>query len=102
MYDHSVHEKLDHILRELACLREKIDHEDRIILMTLDELQTQVRATTDAEDAAIVMIQNIATMLAAAKANPAQVQALADQLKASADKLGRAVVDNTPAAAVGT
>jgi hypothetical protein len=66
--------------------------------VTLQELQTQVAANTSVEQSAITLIQNIAAMLAAAKTDPAAIQALADQLKNSADALSAAVVANTPAA----
>ena len=63
----------------------------------MDALAAQVTANTDAEASAVQLIQAIAAKLAA-NPTPAQVTALASQLKASADALGAAVVANTPAA----
>ena len=62
-----------------------------------DNLVAQVTANTDAEASAIVLIQGIAAQLSG-NPTPAQVSALAAQLKTSADALGAAVVANTPAA----
>jgi len=62
-----------------------------------DALTAQVAANDDAEASAIQLIQNIAALLAN-NPTPAQVSALAANLKASADALGAAVVANTPAA----
>lgn len=64
----------------------------------LDTLTAQVKANTDAEASAVTLIQGLAAQLTAAAGDPVQVQALADQLKASAAALGSAIVANTPAA----
>jgi len=76
----------------------------------LSDLSTQVHANTDAESAAVTLLNGIATRIdaavaAAIAANPsitaAQLQGITDEsaaLKASADALGAAVVANTPAA----
>lgn len=66
----------------------------------LDDLEAQVKANTDAEASAVVLINGFAARLQAAKdsGDPARVQAVIDAMKASADKLGAAVVANTPAA----
>lgn len=63
-----------------------------------DTLTTQVKANTDAEQAAITLINGIAARVEAAAGDPAATQALSDQLKASADVLAAAVTANTPAA----
>jgi hypothetical protein len=62
-----------------------------------DALKQQVSANTDAEASAVMLINGIATKLAG-NPSPQEVNALASQLKASADALGAAVVANTPAA----
>jgi hypothetical protein len=67
------------------------------IKMTLDELKTQVEANTAVEASAVLLIQGIAAQLAEVSQYPAKVQALADQLKTSADALAVAVTANTPA-----
>lgn len=62
----------------------------------LDNLKTQVKSNTDAEASAVVLIEQIAAMLEANAGDSAAVNALAAQLKTSADALGAAVVANTP------
>ncbi len=64
----------------------------------LDALAAQVKATTDVEESAIVLIRGIADQLATCKNEPAKIQALSDTLSASAAKLGASIVANTPAA----
>lgn len=62
-----------------------------------DALTAQVAANTTVEGSAATLIAAIAAQLAA-EPTPAQVSALAAQLKTSADALSAAVVANTPAA----
>jgi hypothetical protein len=64
----------------------------------LDALGVQVKANTDAEASAVLLLQGLSTQIAAIKTDPAALQKLSDDLKASADSLGAAVVANTPAA----
>jgi hypothetical protein len=61
-------------------------------------LTNQVTANTTVEGSALVLIQGIAAQITAAAGNPAQVTALASQLKTSADALAAAVAANTPVA----
>ena len=67
-------------------------------MASLDVLTAQVTANTDVEASAIQLLTNLSAALVAAKNDPVAVQALADQLKISGDKLAAAVVANTPAA----
>ena len=67
-------------------------------MASLSELETQVKRNEEVEASAIVLIQGIAAKLEAAKSDPVKIQALADELKTSADSLAEAVVANTPAA----
>lgn len=74
------------------------------------DLATQVKTSTDAEAAAITVLNGVAARIDAAVAkaiadNPgitaAQLQGITDvtaSLKASSDSLGAAIVANTPAA----
>lgn len=64
----------------------------------LSVLTAQVTANTDVEASAIQLLANLSAALVAAKNDPVAIQALADQLKNSGDKLAAAVVANTPAA----
>ena len=63
-----------------------------------DDLEVQVKANTDAEDSALVLINGFAARLAAAGTDPVKLKALSADLKTHADALAAAVVANTPAA----
>lgn len=86
--------KLDKIIR---LLKEVLIKEEQMSV-ELDALTVQVEANEDLEQSAIVLIQGIAAQLAAIKDDPVKIQALADSLKVSADKLAEAITANTPAA----
>ena len=62
-----------------------------------DDLIAQAKANTDAEAAAVALLNSLAAKLLG---NPTaqQVKDLGTQLKASADALGAAIVADTPAA----
>jgi predicted RNA-binding Zn ribbon-like protein len=100
--------KLDLVLSELADVRasqRKIEFALAVVLegefkmaLDLSALTAQVKANTDAEASAIHLIQTIAAELAANSGNQAAVDALAAQLKASADPLAAAIVANTASA----
>jgi hypothetical protein len=66
----------------------------------LDDLTAQVKQTTTVEASAVLLINGIATKLAALVANgtvdPAAVSALSNELKSSADALSAAIAANTP------
>lgn len=64
----------------------------------LDDLTAQVAANTSVEQSAITLIQGLHDQLVAAGTDPAKLEALQTQLKASADALAAAVSANTPAA----
>jgi|SRR5215467_9267118 len=64
----------------------------------LAELTEQAKANTDAEQSAIKLIQDLATLIQQSADDPTKIRTLAAQLKTSADALGAAVVAGTPAA----
>jgi hypothetical protein len=64
----------------------------------LSVLTAQVTANEDVEASAIQLLSNLSAALVAAKNDPVAIQALADSLKTSGDKLAAAIVANTPAA----
>jgi hypothetical protein len=80
--------------------------ESNVAVKVLDDLASQVKANTDAEAAAVVVLNGIGARVQAAVqaaiANGATaeelapVQAEVDSLKASADALSAAIVANTP------
>ena len=70
----------------------------RKILMTLDQLKAQVEANTTLEQSAVTLITGLAAQIVAAKDEPEKIQAIADELTASATSLSAALAANTPAA----
>lgn len=87
--------KVDSLAQTLA----KVEVENQAMAQELDTLKTQVQRTTDAEDAAVVLLQGLKAQLDAAIASgdPTQLQALSDNLGRHTDSLAAAVVQNTPA-----
>ncbi len=64
----------------------------------LSGLTAQVTANTDVEASAVTLLNGLAAQIAQLKTDPAALQALSDQLKASATSLSEAITANTPAA----
>ena len=98
---HELHRKLDHLslkADEITRLLHLVLKKETLIMADLTSLTAQVKTNTDVEQSAIVLIQGIAAQLAAAKTDPAAIQALSDSLNASAASLADAVTANTPAA----
>ena len=86
--------KLDEIIIALKNVQKKENEE----MADLTALTAQVKANTDAEASAIVLLNGLSDQLKAVANDPAAVAALADQLKTSSDKLAAAIVADTPAA----
>jgi hypothetical protein len=86
-------QKLDAILQKLEVIQGK----EEAMSAELDALTIQVKANTDVEASAVLLIQGIATQLAAIKDDPAKIAALSVSLKSSADSLAAAITANTPA-----
>ena len=64
----------------------------------LDALTVQVKATTDAEDSAVLLLNGLSAQIAAIKTDPVALQKLSDDLKTGSDNLAAAILANTPAA----
>lgn len=64
----------------------------------LTALTAQVKANTDVEASAIVLLNGLSAQIAQLKNDPVALQALADQLKTSGSALADAITANTPAA----
>jgi uncharacterized membrane protein affecting hemolysin expression len=92
-------EQWDTVIHLLSVLRYLLDN----IMSALDDLKAEVAATVTVEASAVALIQGIAAQLQnllAQSANPdPEIQALTDQLTASATALSAAVAANTPAPA---
>jgi alpha-beta hydrolase superfamily lysophospholipase len=84
---HAQNKQLDRILRRIKRMSQE-----------LDNLTAQVKANSDAVDAAVLLINGIADRITAAGVDPAKLTALTDELKSKDDTLAAAVVANTPAA----
>jgi hypothetical protein len=112
----------EHLTRHGSLLEEVIARLDRVettllnmfqkvglMSVELDQLTAQVKANTDAEDAAVIALNGIAARIdaavataTAAGASPATlaaITALSTDLKAHADPLAAAIVADTPAQA---
>jgi hypothetical protein len=93
----SINLKLDRIIQSLI-------QEDIKMSAEFDALVAQVTASTQVEASAITLIQGLSTQIADLAAQLAgtpaggALQALSDQLKASAADLATAITANTPAA----
>jgi hypothetical protein len=86
------------VLERQSQMLDKLDqliNQGGIMAADLTVLTNQVKANTDLEASAIQLINGIAAQLAAAKTDPAKVQALSDQLSASAANLAAAITANT-------
>jgi hypothetical protein len=86
------------LLSAISTKLDSIIKGDAKMATALDTLTAQVKANTDVEQSAIVLINGISAALAAAKTDPVAIQALADSLKTSSDSLAADIVANTPAA----
>lgn len=76
----------------------RIEQRQELELTDLSDLAAAVEQTNTAELAAETLIQGIADQLEQNQTDPAQVAALANQLRTGATALSQAVVANTPAA----
>lgn len=74
-------------------IEQKVDK----IMADLTVLQAQVTKSTEVVASAVVLINGIAAKLESMKNDPAQIQALADELRTDNESLAAAVAANTPA-----
>lgn len=67
--------------------------------MTIQELREAVSAQRTVIESAVALLKGLHDQLTAAiaSADPAAIQAVADDLKANTDSLSASVVENTPA-----
>lgn len=90
--------KVDVILSRLSQMAAQEKANFMATVTTLEQLAQQVAQNTSVEESAVTLITGIAAQLAAAKTDPAKIQALADQLSKSAADLSASITANTPAA----
>lgn len=86
------HVGLDCVVRLLAELLQTGDQ----LMTALDNLAAQVRQNTQAEASAIELLRRLSELLAQAAGDPAAIEALATELRTSADALAQAILENTP------
>lgn len=86
--------KLDLILTRLRALTKEI----KTMASNLDALTAEVARNTEVDESAITLLKGLAAKIEEMKNDPAALQKLADDMKASSDKLAEAVVTNTPSA----
>lgn len=67
-----------------------------IMSQQLDDLRTQVERTRSVQQSALTLIQGLVDKINSVGDDPAQLQALAEELRSSADSLAAAVAANTP------
>jgi len=90
----SLSDQLNRIEDLLSSLSRKVE----LMNAKLEELKVEVEKTTSLQQSAVTLIQGLAAQIAALKNDPAEIQALSDRLKASAQMLSDAITANTPAA----
>ena len=82
---------------EILSLLREIKQQQGEIKADLTNLTAQVKANTDVEASAIVLLNGLSAQIAGLKNDPVALQALADQLKTSGASLADAITANTPA-----
>lgn len=87
-----VHVRLDVHSRQLSLILDKLE----TIMSALDDLQAAVAAEDTVIDSAIVLIQGIPALIAAAGTDPAKLAALQADITAKTQALSAAVTANTP------
>lgn len=102
---HAVEKKLDRIIILLSALTTIQKREFSLTMKTLEDLQTDVAAETDATKAAATLLSNLSKQIADLKttqtdpATAAKIDALAASVEGATADLAAAVTANTPAAA---
>jgi predicted nucleic acid-binding Zn-ribbon protein len=91
--DARVEEKLDRALELLTALKTQGD----AMATDLTRLTTEVTENSSAIDSAVTLIEGLAEQIRQLATDPAALNALADQLDASSNRLAAAVQANTPA-----
>ncbi len=101
MFKHEVITRLDALSRQnerLFALVLSLVSLEKKMSAELDTLVSEVKTVTDVETSAVMLLNHLSDLIGAAGTDPVKLAQLTADLKASADTLARAVVDNTPAA----
>jgi hypothetical protein len=86
--------RIDELLRLVNLLIVK----ETEVMADLTALTAQVKSNTDAEAAAVLLLNQLAALIVQNANDPAALAQLASDLKASADPLAAAILANTPSA----
>ncbi len=84
---------------KLDLLQKTLDRLEREVIemsVELDNLTAEVAEVKGVAQSAVTLIKGLADQIAALKADPVALQALSDDLKATASALGAAIQANTP------
>ena len=95
IHHHQIDEKKIDKLLELAIVN---NQNQRQIMTDLTEITQEVTESTDAQQSAAILLQDLKARLDAAGTDPVALKALSDALSSSTDALAAAIVANTPAA----
>lgn len=98
-------EPLQELVAVLIAIEERLEGIERHLtegdfhtMTVLDDLAAQVAQNTQVEASAVQLIQGLAVQVAAAAPGNLKMQALSQQLNASATALAAAILANTPSA----
>jgi len=96
--DYSTIRRIDDKLDRIVSLLHQVLKKENALSVELDNLTAQVKANTDAEQSAIVLLGQLSDLIKAAGTDPVALAALTAELDASKTALAAAIVANTPAA----
>jgi hypothetical protein len=86
----------DDRLTEVLTLLRSLTRQGGYMSQELDALAAQVASNTDAEQSALLLLNQLHDLLVAAGTDPVKLADLTTQLAASKDLLAAAIVANTP------
>lgn len=89
--------RIERAVRAAAGLAAASARNEEAIMADLSEIRTEVEQTGDVVDSAVALITSMADRLDDIADDPAEVRALAEELRASKQELADAVAANTPA-----
>jgi prefoldin subunit 5 len=89
--------RLERIEDKLDQLRGLFTQAREAIMADLDSLAEEVERNTAVDQSAITLLNGLAAQIESLKSDPAALQALVDDLRASSTNLANAVAANTPA-----
>lgn len=88
----------DAAFTKIVTMLGKLTKEIKLMAGQLDALTAEVARNTEVDESAVTLIKGLAVQIESLKNDPVALQKLADDMKASSDKLAEAVAANTPSA----